>query len=120
MRIISTLLLLISVAPSYAGQPVPAKASEQMSLRGLADSPASQPDMVVVAPQRYWAVIRCASKADRSRVAEIGMDVSEVGEGTAAGPVTKDTLDALERAGFKVQFKTKLSTYLRPSRDFPP
>ena len=120
MKTFLSITLLFVALPAYSAEVKSRRALDQIAVRGMADGPSEAPDMATKVPERYWVVVRCASKQDRSRLAEIGMDVAEVGKGVASGVVSQEILDAITKAGFKVQFRTGLDKYNRSQgRDFP-
>ena len=120
MKLLLSLLCLFAVSPSFAAKTVSTKAVAQIAARGLAEAPAAQPEMSAIPDGRYWVVVRCSGPAERSRLAEIGLDIAEIKGGTVAGVVSSGLLDVIERAGFKVQFKTSLEKYNSSmGRDFP-
>lgn len=120
MRLLLSLLCLLSVSPSFAAKTVSTKAVAQITARGLTDAPVPAPEMSAIPEGRYWVVVRCSGPAERSRLAEIGLDIAEIKGGTVAGVISSGLLEVVERAGFKVQFKTSLEKYnASMGRDFP-
>lgn len=110
----ASLCALLLAAPSYASE----KVLDQLSREAALEAPAA-PDTAAkpYSDGRYWAVVRAADKAARTRALETGFSIDEVGPGTIAGVADESSLAELRKQGFEV---VKATPLLRFIQDFPP
>ncbi|MFC1680007.1 M14 family zinc carboxypeptidase, partial [Elusimicrobiota bacterium] len=66
---------------------------------------------------RMWVEIRAANSSARSRLAEMGMSIEELGDGTVSGVVDPEGLALIEADGFVVVRRVFLRNF--HSEDFP-
>jgi carboxypeptidase T len=66
--------------------------------------------------QRYWVIIKAASREQRTAIATAGMAIEEVRPDRVAGTAHIKTIQALQAAGYEVIFKQNLVQW---AKDFP-
>jgi len=66
--------------------------------------------------QRYWVIIKAASREQRTAIATAGMAIEEIKGDRVAGTAHIKTIQALQAAGYEVVFKQNLIQW---AKDFP-
>jgi carboxypeptidase T len=74
--------------------------------------PAASPD------KRLWVVAKAADKAERTRAANAGLAIEEIGSGAVAGVATPSAVERLLKAGVAIVGRQPLKSYAQ--KGFPP
>ncbi|MCX5796047.1 MAG: M14 family metallopeptidase [Elusimicrobia bacterium] len=112
---------LCAAQPAFADPGIRSDESNKSltELKGQAqvdELPAVQEPSGAAVEQRYWVVVKVASRSDRTAVATAGMAIEEIRPDRVAGTAHIKTIQALQAAGYVIMFQQSLVQW---SKDFP-